>query len=169
MARSRQERLPRTVRQGPVDIRMRHRGGSDIKFLDLPDAMSPGVAKAALVKLGLVLWPAVGDDVAIENLLRPLVTGRDHELIQTEVKQRRREADQEIRRAEPPQTHAGRAQSRDFIVARVMGQGVEQSQQQGDGQGQDQEFRGHCGGIFHAIQRMQFALLHMRQFGEEKK
>ena len=73
------------------------------------------------------------------------------------------EADQEIRRAQPPQAHAGRAHGGDFVVTRVIGERIKQGQQKRNRQHRHHEFRRHRKVILDDVKQVQFVLLKIRQ------
>ena len=160
----------RTIRQRPGELRrVGHRGRHRIVFPNVPNAVGAGVAEINIGKARFAGGWGSFFDVPVQNFFRPgRATGND-EFIHPKINSGGGEAHDKIRRAQPPQTHAGGAERGELVMFRVVRQRVEQREQQREGQHQDEKFRQLRGGIFDGVEKMQAGLAHMLRFAEEKK
>src|SRR5437867_10397772 len=88
--------------------------------------------------------------------------------VQEEQKNTEENPDDQIGRAQPPQAHSGGAHGGEFVMARVIGQGVEQREQKSRRQNDFlQQFRRENQVIQGDLQRLEPLLLKSRQFREK--
>jgi len=162
------ERAPGTVGGSPGHVRVEHEVGDGIVFADLPDAVGVRGAEADFGEVGLGLGIVFQLDVARQDFFRPVGAARHDGFVDGEIDSAGQHADDEIRHAQSPQTHAGSAQRGQLVMPRMLRERVEQREQQPDGQHQDEKARHHGGGVFHAVPQPELVFLHDVELAEEK-
>jgi len=162
------ERAPGTVGGVQVTFGLSMRWVMGIVFADLPDCGWRARAEADFGEVGLGLGIVFQLDVArrissVQSAQRGTMASVDGEIDSAG-----QHADDEIRHAQSPQTHAGSAQRGQLVMPRMLRERVEQREQQPDGQHQDEKARHHGGGVFHAVPQPELVFLHDVELAEEK-
>ena len=101
------------------------------------------------------------------DVFRPVHAPGHDVFVQGKDSRASQQAGDKIGEAEPPQTYSRRAHGRQFMVPRVVGERVEDRQQQGDGQNQHQESRQDGQAVLRHLQQVQLALLQFPQFSKQ--
>ncbi len=96
---------------------------------------------------------------AIEDLLRRFIAVRHAEFVERKQREAGGQPDSQVGQTQTPHTHAGRANGGDFVVARMIGQRIEQRQQQPHRQDYHKKLGCSDQVQFRNISRVQFALL----------
>ncbi|OQB91716.1 MAG: hypothetical protein BWX84_01263 [Verrucomicrobia bacterium ADurb.Bin118] len=150
---------PGTVCQQIIHLRGHHLVGFHVVGADLPGALVAGVGEHEVAHPPAFRRRGRRSRVPVQNAVGPFGAGRGRVFVQKPQRRAAGQAHQKIRERQPPQADPRRTDGRQFVVTRVLGQRIQQRQQQCHRQHNGQKFRGHHEVILRHIPHAQAALL----------